>query len=154
MTIPTTVLELVERFERNLDVYKRVDYKEARVRIEFIDPFFEALGWDVRNVQGRGEHDKDVIYEDAIKVGGKTRAPDYSFRVGQERRFFLEAKKPAISLIGDVGPAYQLRRYHLRRQTTLSELNRGHRPGDKRAGVRVVWVDRSRDQNRRGEPVK
>ena len=111
MIIPPTVLELVERFERNLDVYKRPDYKEARVRIEFIDPFFEALGWDVRNVQGCGEHDKDVVYEDTIRIGAKTRAPDYSFRVGQTRRFFLEAKKPAISLVGDVGPAYQLRRY-------------------------------------------
>lgn len=101
----------MDRFERNLDVHQRADYKEARVRIEFIDPFFEALGWDVRNVQGRGELDKDVIHEDAIKVGGKTRAPDYSFRIGRERRFFLEAKKPAISLEGDVGPPYQLRRY-------------------------------------------
>ena len=52
-----------------------------------------------------------MIYEDAIRVGGKTRTPDYSFRIGQARKFFLEAKKPAISLIGDVGPAYQLRRY-------------------------------------------
>ncbi|MEE8389712.1 MAG: N-6 DNA methylase, partial [Anaerolineae bacterium] len=111
MTPPVKVLELIERFERNLDAYKRPGYKEARVRVEFIDPFFEALGWDVHNRQGRGEHDKDVIYEDAIKVGGKTRAPDYSFRIGQERRFFLEAKKPAVSLMGDVGPAYQLRRY-------------------------------------------
>ena len=54
MPAPTGVLELVERFERNLDEYKRPDYKEARVRAEFIDPFLEALGWDVRNVQGRG----------------------------------------------------------------------------------------------------
>jgi len=111
MTPPAKVLELIERFERNLGAYKRPGYKEARVRVEFIGPFFEALGWDVHNRQGRGEHDKDVVYEDAIKVGGKTRAPDYSFRIGQERKFFLEAKKPAISLIGDVGPAYQLRRY-------------------------------------------
>ena len=35
---------LVERFARNLDVYKRADYKETQVRVEFIDPFFEALG--------------------------------------------------------------------------------------------------------------
>jgi predicted type IV restriction endonuclease len=52
MTAPTKLLELVERFERNLDVYKRAGYKETRVRVEFIDPFFEALGWDVHNVQG------------------------------------------------------------------------------------------------------
>ena len=86
MTVPPKAIELVERFERNLDLYKRPDYKEARVRIEFIDPFFEALGWDVHNVLGRGEHDKDVIYEDAIKIAGKMRAPDYSFRIGQERK--------------------------------------------------------------------
>jgi predicted type IV restriction endonuclease len=42
---------VVERFAHNLDAYKRVDYKETQVRVEFIDPFFEALGWDVRNVQ-------------------------------------------------------------------------------------------------------
>ena len=102
MIIPTTVLELIERFERNLDAYKRPGYKEARVRAEFIDPFFEALGWDVRNVQGRGEHDKEVIHEDAIRVGGKTRAPDYSFRVGRARKFFLEAKKPAVSLVAKI----------------------------------------------------
>jgi len=62
MTPPGPVLKLIERFERNLDEYKRPDYKEARVRAEFIDPFLEALGWDVRNVQGRGEHDEDVIH--------------------------------------------------------------------------------------------
>jgi len=32
MTPPNQVLQLIERFERNLDEYKR--YKEARVRAE------------------------------------------------------------------------------------------------------------------------
>jgi len=86
--------KLVERFARNLDAYKRADYKEAHVRVEFIDPFFEALGWDVRNVQGYAEQYKDVVHEDAIKVSGATRAPDYCFRIGGVRKFFLEAKKP------------------------------------------------------------
>jgi hypothetical protein len=145
---------LVERFARNLDAYKRADYKETQVRVEFIDPFFEALGWDVRNVQGYAEQYKDVVHEDAIKVGGATRAPDYCFRVGGVRKFFLEAKKPSISVKGDVGPAYQLRRYawsaklplsiltdfeefavhdcrqRPRRQGALPTPNRGHRPAD------------------------
>ncbi len=103
--------ELVERFARNRDVYTRPDYKETQVRVEFIDPFFEALGWDVRNVQGYAEAYKDVVHEDAIKVSGATKAPDYSFRVGGVRKFFLEAKKPSTAVKGDVGPAYQLRRY-------------------------------------------
>jgi hypothetical protein len=84
---------------------------EAHARAEFIDPFFEAPGWDVRNTQGYAESYKDVVHEDAIKVGGKSRAPDYSFRVGGARKFFLEATKPSVFLQDDVGPAYQLRRY-------------------------------------------
>jgi hypothetical protein len=38
----------VERFASNLEAYKRAEYKEERVRVEFINPFFEALGRDVR----------------------------------------------------------------------------------------------------------
>jgi len=57
---------LVERFARNLDAYKQAEYKEERVRVEFINPFFEVLGWDVRNVQGYAEQYKDVVHEDAI----------------------------------------------------------------------------------------
>ena len=109
MTAPAEILVLVERFRHNIDVYKRDDYKETRVRVEFIDPFFQALGWDVHNEKGYAEQYKDVIHEDAIKIGGKTRAPDYSFRIGGVRKFFLEAKKPSVSIKTDIGPAYQLR---------------------------------------------
>jgi hypothetical protein len=113
---------LVERFARNLDAYRRADYKEAQVRVEFIDPLCEALGWDMRNVQGYAEQYKDVIHEDAIKVGGATRAPDYCFRVGGVRKFFLEAKKPSVWVKGHVGPAYQLRRYAWSAKLPLSIL--------------------------------
>ena len=103
--------ELVERFRYNLDVYKKSTYNETQVRREFIDPFFEALGWDVSNKQGFAEQYKEVVHEDAIKVGRSTRAPDYSFRIGGQRKFFVEAKKPAVNIKEDVSPAYQLRRY-------------------------------------------
>jgi hypothetical protein len=105
MTAPQRVIELAERFQRNLDAYKRSEYKETQVRVEFIDPFFEALGWDVRNVQGYAEQYKDVVHEAALKAGGTTQAPDYSFRIGGQRKFFLEAKKPSVQVKGDVGPA-------------------------------------------------
>jgi len=113
---------LVERFARHLETYKQADYKETRVRVEFIDPFFEALGWDVRNVQGYAEQYKDVVHEETIKVGGATRAPDYCFRVGGTRKFFLEVKKPAVRIREDVGPAYQLRRYAWSAKLPLSIL--------------------------------
>ena len=105
------IKELVDRFRMNIDVYKKSTYNETQVRREFIDPFFEALGWDVRNKQGYAEQYKEVVHEDTIKVGRSTRAPDYSFRIGGQRKFFVEAKKPAVNVKEDVSPAYQLRRY-------------------------------------------
>src|SRR3989304_9569834 len=103
--------DIVERFSRNIDVYKSGSYNEAQVRREFIEPFFEVLGWDVYNRQGYAEQYKDVVHEDSKKVGCSLKAPDYSFRIGGQRKFFLEAKKPSVKIKEDVGPAYQLRRY-------------------------------------------
>ncbi|MCC6489349.1 MAG: Eco57I restriction-modification methylase domain-containing protein [Candidatus Hydrogenedentes bacterium] len=108
---PKTVLDLIERFHEHLDRYRSPEYNEAQVRREFIDPLFEALGWDVQNKKGYAEPYKEVVHEDSIKVGGVTKAPDYSFRIGGRRLFFLEAKKPFINLKEDPSPAYQLRRY-------------------------------------------
>ncbi len=64
---PRQVKELVARFEKNLEAYQSQAYNEAQVRQEFINPFFEALGWDVANKQSYAEVYKDVIHEDAIK---------------------------------------------------------------------------------------
>jgi hypothetical protein len=108
---PRQVLELVNRFERNSESYKSTHYNETQLRREFLDPFFKALGWDIDNEQGYAEAYKDVIHEDAIKVGEATKAPDYCFRIGGARKFFLEAKKPSIDIKNDVAPAFQLRRY-------------------------------------------
>jgi hypothetical protein len=60
-----------------------------------------TLGWDINNRQGYAEAYKDVIYEDAIKIGKATKAPDYCFRIGGTRKFFVEAKKPAVNLMVD-----------------------------------------------------
>ncbi|MEN8220584.1 MAG: type I restriction endonuclease [Pseudomonadota bacterium] len=48
--------------------------------------------------------------------------PDYSFRVGGVRKFFVEAKKPSINLKTDREPAYQLRRYGWNAKLSLSIL--------------------------------
>jgi len=119
---PDKVLELIERFDYNLSSYRSGKYNETQVRREFIDPFFEALGWDVDNKQGYAEAYKDVIHEDAIKIGGQTKAPDYSFRIGGTRKFFLEAKKPAVNLKDDIDPAFQIRRYAWSAKLPLSIL--------------------------------
>ncbi|MBN1664855.1 MAG: Eco57I restriction-modification methylase domain-containing protein [Deltaproteobacteria bacterium] len=122
MSVPDRIKELTRTFDDNLEAYKKGSYNETQVRREFIDPFFEELGWDITNKQGYAEAYKDVIHEDAIKVGGITKAPDYCFRVGGARKFFLEAKKPSINIQEDIHPAYQLRRYGWSAKLPLSIL--------------------------------
>ena len=122
MAIPIKISELIERFDRNLEVYKQGKYNETQVRLEFINPFCEELGWDITNKQGYAEAYKEVVHEDAIKVGGATKAPDYSFRIGGVRKFFLEAKKPSVDIKEDTHPAYQLRRYAWSAKLPLSIL--------------------------------
>ncbi|HUN53995.1 MAG TPA: N-6 DNA methylase [Smithella sp.] len=111
MLAPQIILELIERFDRNIEAYESGKYNETQVRREFIDPFFEALGWDVENKAGNAETYKDVIHEDAVKVSGVTKAPDYSFRIGGQRKFFVEAKKPSVNLKDEPAAAFQIRRY-------------------------------------------
>lgn len=111
MPAPQLIIDLVERFERNIESYKSNGYNETQVRREFIDPFFEALGWDINNKAGHAEAYKDVIHEDAVKVSGVTKAPDYSFRIGGQRKFFVEAKKPSVNLKDAPAAAFQVRRY-------------------------------------------
>ncbi len=111
MSIPHELIDLVDRFDRNKEDYKSSGYNETQIRREFIDPLFILMGWDVNNKNGYGEAYKDVIHEDSIKIGGEVKAPDYCFRIGGTRKFFLEAKKPFVNIKQDIGPAFQLRRY-------------------------------------------
>jgi hypothetical protein len=116
------ISNLVERFERNIEAYRSPAYNETQLRIEFVDPFFEAIGWDVTNKAGYAEQYKDVIHEDAIKIAGATKAPDYCFRIGGVRKFFLETKKPSVDIKSQTSPAYQLRRYAWSAKLPLSIL--------------------------------
>jgi len=98
MSAPDAIKNLVERFERNHEQYRSGKYNETQLRREFLDPFFEARGWDVFNTQGCTETYKDVIHEDSLAIEGGTKAPDYAFRVGGQRKFFVEAKKPSVNI--------------------------------------------------------
>ena len=122
MSAPQEIVDLVGRFERNREAYTSGQYNETQLRREFLGPFFEVLGWDVNNKKGHAEAYKDVIHEDAIKIGGYTKAPDYCFRIGGVRKFFVEAKKPSANLKDDISPAFQLRRYAWSARLPLSIL--------------------------------
>jgi hypothetical protein len=89
---------LVDRFDSGRSQFISPSYNETQIRRKFIDPFFNALGWDIDNKHGTAEAYRDVVHEDAIKIGSATKAPDYSFRIGGTRKFFVEAKKPAVNI--------------------------------------------------------
>ena len=91
----TTIAQLIEKFEEHADSYTKSDYNETLTRKDFIDPFFKALGWDINNELGYAESFREVIHEDKIRIEGKSKAPDYSFRLGGGKKlFFVEARKP------------------------------------------------------------
>jgi hypothetical protein len=123
LTVPQIILDKVELFGRNREAYKSGNYNETQVRREFLDPFFKELGWDIDNKGGYAEDYKDVIHEDAIKTVDGTKSPDYCFRVGGTRKFFLEAKRPSVDIKNDVSPALQLRRYGWTTKLPLSILS-------------------------------
>jgi hypothetical protein len=123
MGAPKEILDLVKRFDRNSEAYLSGQYNETQLRREFLDPLFKALGWDIDNVAGYAEAYKDVIHEDAIRIGGYLKAPDYCFRIGGMRKFFVEAKKPSVSIADETPAAFQLRRYAWSAKLPLSILS-------------------------------
>ena len=46
------VAELIENFDRNAKTLHSHQYNETQIRREFIDTFFEELGWVVTNKAG------------------------------------------------------------------------------------------------------
>ncbi|GMO57209.1 MAG: Eco57I restriction-modification methylase domain-containing protein [Termitinemataceae bacterium] len=113
---------LTERFESNYAQYMSNSYDESNTRSDFIDRFFELLDWDMRNEQGFSEIYRDVVREDKVSIDGKTKAPDYSFRIGGTVKFYVEAKKPSINIKDNPEPAYQVRRYAWTKKLALSIL--------------------------------
>ncbi|HSP42585.1 MAG TPA: N-6 DNA methylase, partial [Luteolibacter sp.] len=123
MPAPDAVLKLCETFAEHREHFRSGSYNEFQLRKQFLDPLFEALGWDMANSQGLAPQYRDVIHEDAIKIGPHVKAPDYAFTLHGQRKFFLEAKKPSVNIKGDVAPAYQLRRYAWSAKLPLSILS-------------------------------
>jgi len=116
------VAKLCQYFAANRQSFLVAGVKEAHVRQSLIDPFFEALGWDVRNASMAAPQYREVIPEDSLDVEGQQKAPDYTFRVGTLPKFYVEAKKCGVNISADPAPAYQLRRYGFSAKLPLSIL--------------------------------
>jgi hypothetical protein len=116
------VVKLCQHFTTNRQAFFAPGIKEAHIRQMLIDPFFEALGWDVRSAAMVAPQYREVIPEDSLDVEGQQKAPDYTFRVGTLPKFYAEAKKCGVNIGADPGSAYQLRRYGWSAKVALSVL--------------------------------
>jgi hypothetical protein len=81
---------LVQKFEANKYHYLSKNYLEEEVKIDFINPLFETLGWDIRNTKALSPYEREVVVEKGETIGH----PDYNFRIDGQTRFFIEAKAP------------------------------------------------------------
>lgn len=86
---------LIKKFDADKPHYLSKSYNEAQARVDFVSPFFKALGWDMENEQGLPHHSREVVVELGEDTHGR---PDYGFRVAAQTKFFVEAKAPCEAL--------------------------------------------------------
>ncbi len=96
----TKIQRLVEYYNQNLETWESNANKEAEARKEFIDSFFELLGWKISGLpESMSADDRDVLVEYSLKVEGETtKSLDYIFKIKNRHQFVVEAKKPSESL--------------------------------------------------------
>lgn len=116
------IQELVELFRKNEEEYLNPNYSEHQVREDFINKFFRFLNWDITNEKKATQLNRDVIGEDSLKIQGNTKSPDYAFKIGDSRKFYVEAKKPCTPLNTAKQPAYQVRLYGYNKKLPISIL--------------------------------
>lgn len=107
------VARLVEAFGAQLGAGGEADptWGETQTRIDFIDPFLEALGWDVHNAARRPQHLREVAVEATIPAEDDRpiKKPDYELRLFGRKRLYVEAKHPGVRLDHNPRPARQAR---------------------------------------------
>ena len=111
---------LVESFGKRLAELKSANYNEAKLRDDFLNPFFRALGWDMENRAGLIQREREVEIESATQIGGGRKRADYLFRTDKRDRFVCEAKKPAEEL--QARYAFQAKRYAWNKGVPLAVL--------------------------------
>lgn len=85
MTNQETAYKEIERLVKdfkNMPAAQRKGMNEMQTRLGYILPLFRALGWDINNIN-------EVSPEEKVSRGWV----DFSFRIGNVPRFFLETKK-------------------------------------------------------------
>lgn len=111
--------KLIEKFEKDYSFYKSKDYNEYNCRIDFIDPFFDILGWDINNKGCKSPLLREVLTENYILSSGR---PDYSMTLNGVIKFHTEAKKPSVDINKNKDSALQTRKYGWNSRLRVSVL--------------------------------
>ena len=118
--------DLTNKYRKNRSFYLSKEYNETMLRNEFLDPLFNLLGWDINNKAGKTTSEREVILEEslsAIEENISYKKPDYTFRLFNERKYFLEAKRPYINIENNNKTARQIRRYGFTAKLKISVLS-------------------------------
>lgn len=99
---------LIKAFTDNIVYYKTEKFNESACRLNYIDNFLKALGWDVSNDSNIAPQFREVLVEDYDKETGR---PDYSMTLTGVVKFFVEAKKPYVDVLTNLQSIFQARRY-------------------------------------------
>ena len=120
-----SVKGLVDKYHSGRRDYRKQSYNETQLRNDFLDPFFELLGWDIKNNREKPTNEREVLLEEPLKFAAQsnTKKPDYTFRLFSERKFFVEAKKPSVKIESDNTSAKQVRIYGFTAKLKISVLS-------------------------------
>ncbi|MCK5027057.1 MAG: N-6 DNA methylase [Candidatus Pacebacteria bacterium] len=120
-----TIQDLIKKYHSNRANYLKATYNETQLRSDFLDPLFELLGWDIKNVSCKPTNEREVLLEEALKANASenSKKPDYTFRLFSERKFFIEAKKPSVPIESNIDDAKQVRRYGFTAKLKISVLS-------------------------------
>ena len=88
------IQSLVSVFEQDKNHYLQKGYPEAQVRIDLLNPFFDALAWNIEDTAHQSPHERDVIVELTPETSLQ---PDYNLRINGNTKFFVEAKRRGCS---------------------------------------------------------
>ena len=117
------VHQLAENFKANQAQYLSPSYSEAQARLDFIDKFWIALGWDVNHETQTNPYEQEVKVERGVTVDARRKRADYAFLAPNFRDvlFYVEAKKPRADVDNNLD-YFQTIRYGWNSRTPLAVL--------------------------------
>lgn len=91
----TQLKDLIDKYDLHKDQYLDAKYNETEVRVDFVNPFFELLGWDVNNKAGLPSHLREVTHEADVVVeeDGKEKIKNRIIHLRSAQRFNISWKQ-------------------------------------------------------------